>query len=422
MSSLNGPSLSVNSTKHLASMQTSLANHGCVRKITRIWITLLQMCGYFPVMFKTRSIWFQCIRFAMYVYVATIVGVQILFMYGDWKHYSALKQSSNWFTAVMMQLIDVSEIFCNLVFIIFMWSSSQQILQLISDLDHIYGSLITRKDTILCATGMLVYIVTALFKNAYTVYMKETVFVTRTNIGELNGVFFSIPLSDTVNEWIVRISVVMLGMTYFGRDLLLGFLVYVILITSKIVRQVSFNLRTQLAKSGSVTIENYRQQSRLTGIVGDLDNHLSLIAGIRFYTSIAGIIGRTFDASWRPAGLSPNPEHVVAMVAYGFYLSLLGAACVYSTEQGAQMFSVARKCCHIGKTAWKRNEWMAVFTNDATDELRCFSLAGVTVTRDSAFQTAATLVSALLVFAELASGNRTDCGKTTLHNTTQVHW
>ncbi|XP_055330838.1 uncharacterized protein LOC129583145 [Paramacrobiotus metropolitanus] len=84
------------------------------------------------------------------------------------------------------------------------------------------------------------------------------------------------------------------------------------------------------------------------------------------------------------------------------HLGVLTCVCVYSSEQGKKLSEVADKCFQLGETKWKREEWTTMYVRRRREETNCFTVAGVSVTRESAFQ--ATAASALLVFAELASG------------------
>ncbi|XP_055344621.1 uncharacterized protein LOC129592579 [Paramacrobiotus metropolitanus] len=103
-----------------------------------------------------------------------------------------------------------------------------------------------------------------------------------------------------------------------------------------------------------------------------------------------------------------------------FSFCLITAVCIYSTEQGQRLREVADICLSIGEKNWKRDEWNAVFVRSKTNGPGCFTLAGVVITRESAMQAWAALVSALLVFAELARSSKNaelDLGAI---NTTQI--
>ncbi|XP_055344623.1 uncharacterized protein LOC129592581 [Paramacrobiotus metropolitanus] len=91
---------------------------------------------------------------------------------------------------------------------------------------------------------------------------------------------------------------------------------------------------------------------------------------------------------------------------YCLHLCILVTVYIYSTEQGVEMAEVADICFGLGKVKWKKEEWLALYSSAKQRKLVCFTVAGVMITRESAFQMGAALISTLFVFAELASGNK----------------
>ncbi|XP_055354800.1 uncharacterized protein LOC129600343 [Paramacrobiotus metropolitanus] len=92
------------------------------------------------------------------------------------------------------------------------------------------------------------------------------------------------------------------------------------------------------------------------------------------------------------------------------HMCIFSTVYMYSSKQGVEMAEVADICFSMGKFKWKKEEWIALYASAKQREPACFTVAGVIITRENAFQVGAALISTLLVFAELANGNKfQDC-------------
>ncbi|XP_055344544.1 uncharacterized protein LOC129592513 isoform X2 [Paramacrobiotus metropolitanus] len=155
--------------------------------------------------------------------------------------------------------------------------------------------------------------------------------------------------------------------------------------------------------------------------VRDLDEYLSLIVGLRCYGALAMTILFTFMCSQNAVNQQPSVDAVIALINGFVSFCTVLVVCAYSYEQGQRLSKVATICLRNGENKWQTDEWNDMYHRGERCERAYFTIAGVTVTRESVMQICAALVSTLLVFAELARGpTNAEAGSSAINVTEKI--
>ncbi|XP_055344610.1 uncharacterized protein LOC129592568 [Paramacrobiotus metropolitanus] len=298
-------------------------------------------------------------------------------------------------------------------------SASRAFLQLLKTLDQMSSGLILPKRLYACVFAMILHILCVAATSTYFVYTLECDVSVSQQIADFRQRYLpNLPASHV--EVIFRAYTVFTCLPFVSREILLGFVLSVMFLTSETLRMTAVLMNSGLLTANTVPIHEYSQMIQLRNVVKDLNGCFSPIVGILCYGALTGSIVLTLDCSQYTTGQQPPMENIAALMTHIFSFCALTSICAFSTEQGQKLANVAEMCLRIGEKQWTNDEWTATYLRGKQSEPCCYTAGGVVIMREGAVQACAALISTLLVFAELAGGGKSEGAGKGGANTTQV--
>ncbi|XP_055356502.1 uncharacterized protein LOC129601668 [Paramacrobiotus metropolitanus] len=222
---------------------------GVVWEATMVWMVHLRVCGYVFAPTEKPSRWKKFLQCILAIYFALILAAKALTLVDAIR--SGYGDLSNWFTSQIMKLLDVTQICGNVLAMILLCLSGRRIAQLIHALDESFAVRIAKTRLRAVALGMALFLLIVLMKNAYRIYAKQFDPSVARGIENFQQRYPFIQ-SPVIAEYVYRFYCALDRIFYMGYDFLVGFMLTIMLLSSKGKRATALNLDGRLVKAMAI--------------------------------------------------------------------------------------------------------------------------------------------------------------------------
>ncbi|XP_055343682.1 uncharacterized protein LOC129591860 [Paramacrobiotus metropolitanus] len=353
-------------------------------KATRFWIILLQFLGCYMYPADNRLIrW--VLRCLMNVYVLLITLANSFYAF-ERLYEEETFISANKFTLTVLRAIDTLTRISDIPCIFLVWYHSRRFIELAKKLDALYGTLTCRKDAVFIAF-VITYIIAVFCNDCYSMYNVDSGQQFADDILYYKVTFFP-HLSTNCVEYILRFYYAFFRISIVARHVLAGLMLFLILVTSELCGRAASNFRCQLVQNGFVPVEEYLRHVQLATVIRDLDRCFSAVLGIKISAALGFTVSASFDISASFGGGQLNNRNSgMILMWHVLFLIAMTSLCAHSSEQGQKMMQAVDVSLQIESSIdFKREDWVAVCFQRGEKNPPCFTIAGVVVTRENAFQ------------------------------------